>query len=116
MRTPQLPGYRVKMLVRMLARRVLMALKARLSLGAWVGGVERGLGEAGSGQSRKERRPRLGSLERLICGDRASASVGLCSPCLQGTSASSADWWVALPARAVPSQHLKGGSHELMSL
>lgn len=38
------------MLVRMLARRVLVALKARLSLGAWEGEVETGLGEVGSAQ------------------------------------------------------------------
>lgn len=60
--------------------------------------------------------PRLGGLERPICEDRGSASVGLCPPCLLGTGTSSADWWVVCPARAVPSQRLKGGSHELMSL
>ena len=89
-RTRELPGHRVKLLLRMLARRVLAALKARLrlrlillALGAWEGGVGRRLGEVAPlslGAGEGEGPPRLGGWERLICRDRGSASAGLHPP------------------------------------
>lgn len=68
------------MLVRMLARRVLMALKARLSLGAWEGGVERGLGEAGSAQPSEGEGASLGGLGEADLRRQRLSFCGGCAP------------------------------------